>query len=300
MGLERARVFLWGETGGGVESAPPKYLSRLPSSGRAPLFPPRAPSHARLSGPTRVGEARARLRSCHPPPRPPPSAREGWRAQAREAQRARGRPRGLHDGGASGRRRRRRRLLLPPAGLRRGPRPDGAALVSAPAPGPGPAAKGGGGGGGSPGPAAGPEPLSLPGILHFIQHEWARFEGRRPARGRARRAAGEHRPGTPGPRLPGPARHLPPPPPPSWSNGRRDGRGAAGTATGREPEWEGPAEGRPAAREGGPRGRREEAARGPPGPLEVGASRPAERFLGEGPRSPEALPGELPRSVGRG
>ncbi|XP_068035055.1 striatin-4-like [Anomalospiza imberbis] len=33
----------------------------------------------------------------------------------------------------------------------------------------------------APGPAPGPEPaartgLSLPGILHFIQHEWARFE----------------------------------------------------------------------------------------------------------------------------
>uniref|UniRef100_A0A8C2QCM4 Striatin-4 n=1 Tax=Cricetulus griseus TaxID=10029 RepID=A0A8C2QCM4_CRIGR len=61
-----------------------------------------------------------------------------------------------------------------------------AASASSPAPGPGPAGKGGGGGG-SPGPAAGPEPLSLPGILHFIQHEWARFEAEK-ARWEAERA----------------------------------------------------------------------------------------------------------------
>uniref|UniRef100_A0A3Q1NM68 Striatin-4 n=1 Tax=Bos taurus TaxID=9913 RepID=A0A3Q1NM68_BOVIN len=74
-----------------------------------------------------------------------------------------------------------------PLGSGAGPGPTGAALVSVPAPGPGPAAKGGGGGGGSPGPTAGPEPLSLPGILHFIQHEWARFEAEK-ARWEAERA----------------------------------------------------------------------------------------------------------------
>uniref|UniRef100_A0A4X1W3B3 Striatin-4 n=1 Tax=Sus scrofa TaxID=9823 RepID=A0A4X1W3B3_PIG len=73
-----------------------------------------------------------------------------------------------------------------PLGSGAGPGPTGAAPVSAPAPGPGPAAKGGGGGG-SPGPTAGPEPLSLPGILHFIQHEWARFEAEK-ARWEAERA----------------------------------------------------------------------------------------------------------------
>ncbi|XP_057567709.1 striatin-4 isoform X2 [Hippopotamus amphibius kiboko] len=73
-----------------------------------------------------------------------------------------------------------------PLGSSAGPGPTGAAPVSAPAPGPGPAAKGGGGGG-SPGPTAGPEPLSLPGILHFIQHEWARFEAEK-ARWEAERA----------------------------------------------------------------------------------------------------------------
>ncbi|XP_016791781.1 striatin-4 isoform X9 [Pan troglodytes] len=73
-----------------------------------------------------------------------------------------------------------------PLGSGAGPGPTGAAPVSAPAPGPGPAGKGGGGGG-SPGPTAGPEPLSLPGILHFIQHEWARFEAEK-ARWEAERA----------------------------------------------------------------------------------------------------------------
>ncbi|XP_036915093.1 striatin-4 isoform X2 [Sturnira hondurensis] len=73
-----------------------------------------------------------------------------------------------------------------PLGSGAGPGPTGAAPVSAPAPGPSPAAKGGGGGG-SPGPTAGPEPLSLPGILHFIQHEWARFEAEK-ARWEAERA----------------------------------------------------------------------------------------------------------------
>ncbi|XP_012373049.2 striatin-4, partial [Octodon degus] len=62
----------------------------------------------------------------------------------------------------------------------------GTVPASGPVPGPGPAGKGGGGGG-SPGPAAGPEPLSLPGILHFIQHEWARFEAEK-ARWEAERA----------------------------------------------------------------------------------------------------------------
>ncbi|XP_036272217.1 striatin-4 isoform X3 [Pipistrellus kuhlii] len=79
-----------------------------------------------------------------------------------------------------------------PLGSGAGPGPTAAVPASAPAPGPGPgpgpAAKGGGGGGGSPGPAAaGPEPLSLPGILHFIQHEWARFEAEK-ARWEAERA----------------------------------------------------------------------------------------------------------------
>uniref|UniRef100_A0ABI8AGG7 Striatin 4 n=2 Tax=Felinae TaxID=338152 RepID=A0ABI8AGG7_FELCA len=73
-----------------------------------------------------------------------------------------------------------------PLGSGAGPGPTGAAPASAAAPGPGPAGKGGGGGG-SPGPSAGPEPLSLPGILHFIQHEWARFEAEK-ARWEAERA----------------------------------------------------------------------------------------------------------------
>ncbi|KAM6154539.1 striatin-4 isoform 4-T4 [Erethizon dorsatum] len=73
-----------------------------------------------------------------------------------------------------------------PLGSAAGPGPTGTAPVSGPVPGPGPAGKGGGGGG-SPGPAAGPEPLSLPGILHFIQHEWARFEAEK-ARWEAERA----------------------------------------------------------------------------------------------------------------
>ncbi|XP_046311672.1 striatin-4 isoform X2 [Marmota monax] len=73
-----------------------------------------------------------------------------------------------------------------PLGSAAGPGPTGAAPVSGPAPGPGQAGKGGGGGG-SPGPTAGPEPLSLPGILHFIQHEWARFEAEK-ARWEAERA----------------------------------------------------------------------------------------------------------------
>uniref|UniRef100_G1QRB0 Striatin-4 n=1 Tax=Nomascus leucogenys TaxID=61853 RepID=G1QRB0_NOMLE len=64
-----------------------------------------------------------------------------------------------------------------PLGSGAGPGPTGAAPVSAPAPGPGLAGKGGGGGG-SPG---------LPGILHFIQHEWARFEAEK-ARWEAERA----------------------------------------------------------------------------------------------------------------
>ncbi|XP_028920810.1 striatin-4 [Ornithorhynchus anatinus] len=40
---------------------------------------------------------------------------------------------------------------------------------------------------GPPAPSSGPEPLSLPGILHFIQHEWARFEAEK-ARWEAERA----------------------------------------------------------------------------------------------------------------
>ncbi|XP_055993049.1 striatin-4 isoform X1 [Sorex fumeus] len=77
-----------------------------------------------------------------------------------------------------------------PLGPAAGPGPTGAAPLAAPAPGPGPGpgpAVKGGGGGGSPGPPAGPEPLSLPGILHFIQHEWARFESEK-ARWEAERA----------------------------------------------------------------------------------------------------------------
>ncbi|XP_059137148.1 striatin-4 isoform X2 [Peromyscus eremicus] len=73
-----------------------------------------------------------------------------------------------------------------PLGSGTAPNPTAAAPASSPAPGPGPAGKGGGGGG-SPGPTAGPEPLSLPGILHFIQHEWARFEAEK-ARWEAERA----------------------------------------------------------------------------------------------------------------
>ncbi|XP_013002379.1 striatin-4 isoform X2 [Cavia porcellus] len=73
-----------------------------------------------------------------------------------------------------------------PLGSATGPGPTGTVPVSGPVPGPSPAGKGGGGGG-SPGPAGGPEPLSLPGILHFIQHEWARFEAEK-ARWEAERA----------------------------------------------------------------------------------------------------------------
>lgn len=73
-----------------------------------------------------------------------------------------------------------------PLGSGTAPNPTAAAPASSPAPGPGPVGKGGGGGG-SPGPTAGPEPLSLPGILHFIQHEWARFEAEK-ARWEAERA----------------------------------------------------------------------------------------------------------------
>ncbi|KAK2490065.1 hypothetical protein MC885_009343 [Smutsia gigantea] len=73
-----------------------------------------------------------------------------------------------------------------PLGPGASPGPTGTSPVSAPAPGPGPVGKGGSGGG-SPGPTAGPEPLSLPGILHFIQHEWARFEAEK-ARWEAERA----------------------------------------------------------------------------------------------------------------
>ncbi|XP_007941076.2 striatin-4, partial [Orycteropus afer afer] len=75
-----------------------------------------------------------------------------------------------------------------PLGSGAGPGPTGTAPAPAPTPTPGagPAGKGGSGGG-SPGPTAGPEPLSLPGILHFIQHEWARFEAEK-ARWEAERA----------------------------------------------------------------------------------------------------------------
>lgn len=115
-----------------------------------------------------------------------------------------------------------------PLGSGAGPGPTGAAPVSAPAPGPGPAAKGGGGGG-SPGPTAGPEPLSLPGILHFIQHEWARFEAEK-ARWEAERA--ELQVSTaPGPPTPRPARAGPASPAAAaaaileqWPPGRPGGR----------------------------------------------------------------------------
>lgn len=126
-----------------------------------------------------------------------------------------------------------------PLGSGTAPNPTAAAPASSPAPGPGPVGKGGGGGG-SPGPTAGPEPLSLPGILHFIQHEWARFEAEK-ARWEAERAELQV----------SAAAALPRPPPqscrarPRLTRRRRcrrhlgamaagtAGRGRAGTATGR-------------------------------------------------------------------
>lgn len=121
-----------------------------------------------------------------------------------------------------------------PLGSGAGPGPTGAAPVSAPAPGPGPAGKGGGGGG-SPGPTAGPEPLSLPGILHFIQHEWARFEAEK-ARWEAERAELQVS-AVPGPPTPHPARPGPASPAAAaaaileqWPPGR-PGRGREGTTT---------------------------------------------------------------------
>lgn len=201
-------------------------------------FPPAPPPTRAPSGSTRVGEARARLRSRHPPPAPAERAREGWRAaaQARRHSGRAGPARGLHDGGASGRRRRRRRLLLPPAGLRRGPRPDGAALVSA-RPGPSPAAKGrrrrrkqpGPSGTGAPEPAR--DPTLYPARVGALKRRRPRWEAERAE------LQGEHRPGPPAPARPArPSltrrrrrRHLG-----AMAAGTAGGR--AGTATGREPE----------------------------------------------------------------
>ncbi|EDM08304.1 striatin, calmodulin binding protein 4 (predicted), isoform CRA_b [Rattus norvegicus] len=76
-----------------------------------------------------------------------------------------------------------------PLGSGTAPNPTAAAPASSPAPGPGPVGKGGGGGG-SPGPTAGPEPLSLPGILHFIRRRSTLRSREGPLGGRARRAAG--------------------------------------------------------------------------------------------------------------
>ncbi|XP_070355195.1 striatin-4 isoform X3 [Equus asinus] len=153
-GLERVRVFLWGEERGGGQEAGPSEVPLFPGATLArgpgcasppcPFPPPSQRAHA-PSGSTRVGEARARPRPRARPPQAPGGRAQGGarpRRRARHGGRA-GRPRGLHDGGASG--------------------------------------------GGSPGPTAGPEPLSLPGILHFIQHEWARFEAEK-ARWEAERA----------------------------------------------------------------------------------------------------------------
>lgn len=193
MGLERARIFLWGEAGGGVqEAAPPKVLRFLRGLGRVcppPGARPSSPLHARALGVDPGGRgARPTSFPAPAPPAPAERALEGWRgrAGARSTAGARAGP------GASMMEERAAAAAAAaasssrPLGSGAGPGPTGAAPVSAPAPGPGPAAKGGGGGG-SPGPTAGPEPLSLPGILHFIQHEWARFEAEK-ARWEAERA----------------------------------------------------------------------------------------------------------------
>lgn len=220
-----------------------------------------------------------------------------------------------------------------PLGSGAGPGPTGVVPVSAPAPGPGPAAKGsGGGGGGSPGPTAGPEPLSLPGILHFIQHEWARFEAEK-ARWEAERAELQvSAPRTPTPARPGPARpHPPPPPPPSWSNGRRDGRGGgrgprpARSGSGAPSEWvpggtgaprggRGPRGGRagprPAEGRGAgdqtrwqrPRGRADRPVAGPEGPggLGRGCREEVPEGLGGGSRSSGCAGTPTPVRAGAG
>lgn len=243
----------------GQETAPPKVplflgatlvlglgLLSFPRGARFRPAPSRPPARA-LSGSTRVGEARAGPRSHHrPPPAPAKRARGrcargggGYgRAGARGTAGARAGP------GASMMEERAAAAVAAaasscrPLGSGAGPGPTGAAPASAAAPGPGPAGKGGGGGG-SPGPSAGPEPLSLPGILHFIQHEWARFEAEK-ARWEAERAELQVS-AAPGPPTPRPARpgltrrrrrrHLG-----AMAAGTAGGGGREGTATGPETE----------------------------------------------------------------
>lgn len=324
MTVEESAIWVWRglesffgvkrEEGGRKRSPPLKYRvsQGRPSRGawvafallraRAP-FPPRAPSHAPAFGVDPGGRgARPTSFPSPAPPAPAERARAGWRGRAG----ARGTAGARAGPGASMMEERAAAAVAAaasscrPLGSGAGPGPTGAALVSAPAPGPGPAAKGGGGGGGSPGPAAGPEPLSLPGILHFIQHEWARFEAEK-ARWEAERA--ELQVSTaPGP--PAPAR----PARPSLTRRRRRrhlGAMAAGTAGGAGGDGDRPGagvRGRPRGgrrREGGPRGRREEAARGTRAcwKWERAGRRKGSWESGRGaPRGP----GRAPRSVGRG
>lgn len=155
--------------------------------------PPHIPARTRAAGgDPRWDEARAQPRARTAFPGPVERARGVWggiwsgRAGARDTAGARAGP------GASMMEERAAAAVAAaasscrPLGSATGPGPTGTVPVSGPVPGPSPAGKGGGGGG-SPGPAGGPEPLSLPGILHFIQHEWARFEAEK-ARWEAERA----------------------------------------------------------------------------------------------------------------
>lgn len=246
LGLERFRTFLSGAKR--EEAGRKRLLPKVPLSllgARAPC----PPTRARAFGVHPGGRGARPAASPSPPPAPAGRARGGGlarpRRRARHSGRA-GRP------GASMMEERAAAAVAAaasscrPLGSGAGPGPTGAVPVSAPAPGPGPAAKGGGGGGGSPGPTAGPEPLSLPGILHFIQHEWARFEAEK-ARWEAERAELQvSAPQTPDPR---PAR-------PGLTRRRRRrhlGAMAAGTAGG----GAGGDRDRPAAGVGGrPRGSR--------------------------------------------
>ncbi|XP_070355194.1 striatin-4 isoform X2 [Equus asinus] len=180
---------------GGRKQAPPKSRSSQvrPSRGargaRPRPAPSRPPPSARTRRRGRPGWARRApgLVPVPGPPRPPAGARKGGRGRAG----ARGTAGALAGPGASMMEERAAAAVAAaaaascrPLGSGAGPGPTGAAPAPAPSPGPGPAGKGGGG---SPGPTAGPEPLSLPGILHFIQHEWARFEAEK-ARWEAERA----------------------------------------------------------------------------------------------------------------
>lgn len=271
-------------------------LGPLPTL-RQPLpLPASNPARAHHRGrPGWVGEVRAQPRACPRSPRPPSArarahTRRGCRSvKLRVRAGARGTAGARAGPGASMMEERAAAAVASaasscrPLGSGTAPNPAAAAPASSPAPGPGPVGKGGGGGG-SPGPTAGPEPLSLPGILHFIQHEWARFEAEK-ARWEAERAelqvsAAAALPRSPPqscparPRLASP--HPPPPPPPSWSNGRRDGREGAGR------DGDGPAAGSP-----GPRGGR--------GPGPVRGSEPGrvcrEPRVGVTGPSPESLSG---------